>query len=86
MKKVLFVWEHTDGCTYSCKTITPFECEDLDEFILKSVQSVKDSEFGAEVLGHYIQIDDVQNLFYSFYDLDEWFEKNKIILNKNLQV
>lgn len=76
---------NTDGCTYWCKTITPFECDDLDEFILKSVQSVKDSEYGVEVLDQYIQKYDVENLFHSFYDLDKWFEKNKIILNKNLQ-
>jgi hypothetical protein len=86
MKKFVFIWEHTDGCTYSCKTITPFECDDLDDFILKSVQSVKNSDFGTEVLDQYIQKDDVENLFHSFYDLDKWFESNKIVLNKNLQV
>ena len=86
MKKFIFVWQDTDGYTYSCESITPFECEDLDEFILKSVQSVKDSVFGAEVLDHFIRKDEAENLFHSFYDLDKWFESNKIILNKNLQV
>jgi hypothetical protein len=80
MKRFVFIWQHTDGYTYSCETITPFECDDLDGFILKSVQSVKDSDFGAEVLNQYIQKDDVENLFHSFYDLDKWFENNKIKL------
>ena len=80
MKKFVFVWQDTDGYTYSCESITPFECEDLDEFILKSVQKVKDSEIGIQILGKYINVDEVENLFHSFYELDKWFEYNKFIL------
>lgn len=85
MKKFIFVWQDTDNYTYWCESITPFECEDLDEFILKSVQKVKDSEIGTQILGKYINVDEAENLFHSFYELDKWFEINKIILNKNLQ-
>jgi hypothetical protein len=82
MKKFVFVWEHTDGCTYSCKTITPFECENLDEFILQSVEKINNSDYGGEILGQYIDKYDIDNLFSSFFDLDKWFELNKLTLNK----
>lgn len=82
MKKFVFIWEHTDGCTYSCKTITPFECENLDEFILESVEKINNSDYGGEILGQYINKYDIDNLFSSFFDLDKWFETNKIILNE----
>jgi hypothetical protein len=82
MKKFVFIWEHTDGCTYSCKTITPFECENLDEFILQSVEKINNSDYGGEILGQYIDKYDIDNLFSSFFDLDKWFELNKLTLNK----
>jgi hypothetical protein len=82
MKKFVFIWEHTDGCTYSCKTITPFECENLDEFILESVEKINNSDYGGEILGQYINKYDIDNLFFSFFDLNKWFETNKIILNE----
>lgn len=82
MKKFVFIWEHTDGCTYSCKTITPFECENLDEFILESVEKINNSDYGGEILGQYIDKYDIDNLFSSFFDLDKWFELNKLTLNK----
>ena len=82
MKKFVFIWEHTDGYTYSCKTITPFECENLDEFILESVEKINNSDYGGEILGQYINKYDIDNLFFSFFDLNKWFETNKIILNE----
>jgi hypothetical protein len=82
MKKFVFIWEHTDGCTYSCKTITPFECENLDEFILQSVEKINNSDYGGEILGQYIDKYDIDNLFSSFFDLDKWFKLNKLTLNK----
>ena len=77
MKKFIFLWEATDNCTYWSPIITPFECEDLDAFILKSVERVKESEYGAEVLGTYIQKDEVENLYHNFYELEKWFEHSK---------
>lgn len=75
--KCIFKWEITDGYTYSCESITPFECNDLQDFILKSVESVQKSEFGDHVLGCRVSKDEIDNLYHSFFTLEEWFEQSK---------
>lgn len=76
--KHIFVWQQTDGYTYSCDLTVPFECDNLEGFILDCIERVQKSDFGCEILGCFIDKDDLSNLEYSFYTLDEWFEKNKI--------
>lgn len=75
--KHIFVWQMTDGYTYSYDAVVPFECDDLQDFILECIDMVQKSDFGCEVLGCFINKYDISNLEYSFYTLDDWFEKNK---------
>jgi hypothetical protein len=77
-QKCIFVWTETDDFTCMCEHIITFECFDLDQFILDSVEKVKSSEHGAEVLNYYISKDEADDLFYSFYHLEKWFDKNKL--------
>lgn len=75
--KCIFKWQITDGYTYSFESITPFECDDLEDFILKSVEKVQKSEFGDIVLDCRVSKSDIDYLYDSFFTLEEWFEKSK---------
>lgn len=78
MEKCIFIWQQTDGFTYSYDITIPIECEDLDKLILNSVDKVLKSEYGCELFGVYISKDEYENLYHSFHKLDDWFHKNKI--------
>lgn len=76
MKKYVLVWNSTDGFTYSCEIVQPFECADVDTFVLESIEKIQNSN-GAEILGINMTHDDIENLEHSIFTLDEWFEKKK---------
>jgi hypothetical protein len=67
----------TDEFTCSYEQVVPFECDDLDKFIIDSIEMVNDSEYGAEVLGRFVKKDEVENLYHCFMSLEDWFEKYK---------
>ncbi len=77
MQKCIFLHHMTDEFTYSYEQVVPFECDDLDKFIIDSIEMVNDSEYGAEVLGRFVKKDDVENLYHCFMSLEDWFEKYK---------
>lgn len=51
MRKCVFVWQITDEYTYSYQESIPFQCQDIEGFILDSIDKVKSSEWGCEILG-----------------------------------
>jgi hypothetical protein len=77
MKKYVFIWQETDGFTYSHDVIIPFRCDDIEKFILESIDKVKLSRFGCEILGIYVKIEEIDNLYHSFLTLEDWFLKNE---------
>lgn len=76
MKKYVLVWHQTDGFTYDCEIVQPFECADVETFILESIEKIQNSN-GVEILGIRMTNDDIDNLEHSIFTLDEWFEKKK---------
>lgn len=78
MEKYIFKWYLTDGCTYGCDVVVPFESDDLVKFIYESIEKIQSSEYGAEILGIHIKKDEIDNLEHSIFKLEDWFEKEKI--------
>jgi hypothetical protein len=77
--KYIFKWYITDGYTYGYDLVIPFECDDLLKFIYEAIEKVQSSEYGCEILGIDIHKDDIDNIEHSFFTLEEWFERNKFI-------
>ncbi len=78
--KCIFAWHCTDGYTYGYDVNIPFECDDLDKFILECVDKVKSSKYGCNIFNMFVEKHDIDNLYYSFYTLEDWFTKNKFNL------
>jgi len=75
--KYVFKWFDTDGYTYGCDIVVPFECDDIVKFILEAIEKVQASDFGAEILGIDIRKNEIYNIEKSIFTLEEWFEKDK---------
>lgn len=75
--KYIFKYCSTDGCTYECDIIIPFECDDIDKLIYDSICKLQESEYGCEIFGVHVTKDEIDNLEHYFIKLEDWFEKNK---------
>jgi len=80
--KCIFKWYITDGYTYGCDVVVPFECDDQIKFAYDAIDKVQKSEYGTEILGIYIKKDEVDNIEHSIFKLEDWFEKEKVIPEK----
>jgi hypothetical protein len=61
--------------------IIPFEYSSKEDFVLMILDKFnskfwKDNSF-CELFGSYLYKDDIENLEYNVYTLDEWFERKK---------
>lgn len=75
--KFIFTWNVSDGYTYSFDVDVPFECDDLDKFIYERIDQLQRSDFGCEILGIWVEKDNLDNLEHSFFSLEDWFEMKK---------
>lgn len=80
MKKYVFVWQITDEYTYWYQESIPFQCQDIEVFILDSIDKVKSSEWGCEILGVYVRKDQADELYNSFLTLEDWFSQKEFKL------
>lgn len=79
MEKYVFSWYVTDGYTYGYTCHVPFECEDIEKFILDKIEELQKAEYGIDMFGFYIYKDEIDNLEHSFLPLDKWFTTYKTV-------
>lgn len=77
--KYVFKWFDTDGYTYGCDIVVPFECDDVVKFTYDAIEKIQASQFGDEILGIHIRKDEIDIIEKSIFTLEDWFEKEKIV-------
>lgn len=80
LKKYIFEWYVGDGYTFGYTAVIPFECEDVEQFILECIDKLDKSEYGEEILGIYVDKIESELLERSIFTLEDWFNLKKVTI------